>query len=232
MNGRTSAVLFLWALSALAAFAAPVSGGENADKLLAQVERQLAIRYPQARVEITGSVKWLRGEMPTQWSAISLQGETPRAEAQFEVQSPSGNSLGQVSFAAWVPARLAMRRVLPNEKLSSDQFAVQQVNIAQGQAGELKNALLSTQIEVEGLEAKQTIMEGSLLTNYSVQRTPDVKRGDSLQIKIQSGDLIVTTQGTALEAGYKNSKVRVLSSKTKREMNGMLSADGSVEVKL
>lgn len=203
-----------------------------ADPLIAQIERQLALKYPGARVEVLGAVQWLRGGRLPRWSTLSLQGESPRAQLQFEIRGEEGASLGQVGFAVWMPAYQALRRVMPGEKLSADQFVVQQINLAQGPASELKNSLLSSESMLEGLEARQTIIEGSSLTSYAVQRSPDIKRGEAVQILIRSGDLVLTTHGTALEAGYKNSRVKVLSTRTKRELNGSLTADGKIEVNL
>lgn len=223
-----------WAGSAAAALPRANSGADDAvDLLRSELKRLLSERFSQARVELTGSIRWIRGGMPAQSGTLSLQGESPRGESQFEVRdAQGGSSIGVVPFAAWTTARVALRRIAAGEKLSSDQFLVQEVNIATGQAGEARNTLVTEEADVEGLESRQTILEGSLLTSHQVQRTPDVRRGDTVQVRVVSGDLILSTRGIAQESGFKNAKIKVISGKTKKEFVGELRSDGQVEVKL
>jgi flagella basal body P-ring formation protein FlgA len=86
--------------------------------------------------------------------------------------------------------------------------------------------------ELMHLESRQTILQGQFITSSAVQRIPDIRRGDSVRIRMISGGLAVSTQGTAEEPGYINGKMRVMANKSKREFVGELSADGVVEVKL
>ena len=66
----------------------------------------------------------------------------------------------------------------------------------------------------------------------AVERVPDVRRGDTVKIRVISGDLKLLTLGIAQENGLTGSKVRVVSRTTNQELVGQLKQDGVVEVKL
>jgi flagella basal body P-ring formation protein FlgA len=66
----------------------------------------------------------------------------------------------------------------------------------------------------------------------AVERVPDVRRGDSVRVRIISNGLTLTAQAMASEPGYLNGPVRVLTAQTKRELSGKLVSTGVVEVKL
>ncbi len=202
------------------------------ERLVAAVKKDLQRKYPQARVEVSRVSRWLRGALPMDFERIQLSGETGRGEVQFEVYSQGVSSTGLASYSAWMPVRLAVRRLQSGERLKAEDFVTQDVSLSSGQGYELRNVLLESDMAVQGLETRQLIQEGQMLLSTSVQRTPDVRRGEAVQIKLHSGDLILTTSGTALEPGFRSERVRVLSTKTKRELSGELKAGGVVEVKL
>ncbi len=197
-------------------------------QLLAVLRGDLAKKYPKAKVDVGTSIQWLRGGLPQEIADVRILNETGRGDVQFSV----GTSLGSVSYSAWAPVHVAVRRILPGEKLAADQFVSQEINLVSGQAFQYRGVILPEGAAIEGLEARQTILEGQNLLTTAVQRTPDIRRGDVVRIELQSGDLRLTTQGIAQEPSYLSQPVHVISAKTKRELIGTLSSAGVVEVKL
>jgi flagella basal body P-ring formation protein FlgA len=131
-----------------------------------------------------------------------------------------------------VPTFVALKRIHPGEKLSRGEFQIQPINIAQGLAYQYRGVMLGSKEKIEGLEARQTILEGQYPLTSGVERIPDIRRGDTVELKIVSGTIRLSTMGQVQEPGYLGESVRVLTRKAKKELVGKLRAGGIVEVRL
>ncbi len=138
----------------------------------------------------------------------------------------------QLPYEAWIATPVAKRRIYPNTKISNQDFSIQRINVATGMAREYRGILAPTNIRLDKVITKNTILEGQFLTTAVVQREPDLKRGEMVKIEMISGDLTLSTQGVTQEPAAIGDRVRVLSTKTKREIVGTVRADRSVEVQL
>jgi flagella basal body P-ring formation protein FlgA len=191
-------------------------------------------QYPGTRVSLDSKIHWTHGNSSNADGRVSLLGETSRGEMMFAVSDADGHRAGDgwVAFSAWQPARIAAKRVLPGERLSAEQFVRREVNVASGQAREQRGLILDPETDIAALEARQSVLEGQMLLSSSVQRVPDVRRGDAVTVHLISNGLSLSTQGRAEEPAYRGGQIRVTASKTKRELVGKLSPSGIVEVKL
>lgn len=194
---------------------------------------ELGKRYPGARIELAGAPSWV-GEEPAQAKQVSLLEESGRGQARFLVRGEGEHEFAEarVGFSAWVQAYVAIRRLHPGEPVQADGFTVREVNIAQGEGYEYRGVIYPFTSSIERLETRQTILEGQFLMSTAIQKTPDVRKGDSVRLEIISGDLTLSTDGEAEEPAYKDGNVRVMTRKTKRELVGKLRPDGVVEVQL
>jgi flagella basal body P-ring formation protein FlgA len=205
-----------------------------AERLSDSLRHELITNYPGTRIELANDVRWTSGALPEDFESVSFRGETSRGELLFAVTSPSTRkqATGQVSFSAWAPARIALKRVHPGDKLSAEQFRTQEINVASGMAREYRGVILEPETPVGNLEARQTVLEGQFLLTTAVQRVPDIRRGDSVRVQLTANGLSLSTLGVAEEPAYLNGQVRVMASRTKRELVGKLLPNGIVEVKL
>ncbi|MBC7693353.1 MAG: flagellar basal body P-ring formation protein FlgA [Methylotenera sp.] len=211
---------------------APSAQSVASNSLSELIRAELANRYPGARIEILGAPQ-MAGQFPENLSGARILTETAKGEAQFLAYTQSGvQSQGWVSFAAWMPTRVAARRIQPGERLSPELFIAQDVNVATGLAREYRGIMLPRDADLTRLETRQTILEGQFALNNGVQKVPDIKRGEGIVIRMLAGEIALSTQGTAQEPGYVDGTIRVLTLKTKRELVGKLRAGGVVEVKL
>jgi flagella basal body P-ring formation protein FlgA len=225
-------ILLLGMLISFSAFAEETRPS-GSDPLLGALQSKLEKRFSGARIEMVGAVQWTHGKEPSEIKSIQVLSENARGEVQFEVQGEDYTvSYGWASFRAWIPAYFANRRVMPGEKIAADTFRVQELNVVSPQAFDFRGSILDKDSDLTKMEARQTILEGQFLISSAVQRIPDVRRGDSVQIRMFSGTLNITTASLAEEPAYVDNRVKVLTSKTKRELVGQLRKDGVVEVRL
>lgn len=225
-------------VSLLLGMAVALSSGLARASVYDSIRQRLEARYPEATIELGRHVKWIRGAFSENEMLrdlpVTLLGESAQGGIQFEVLSKDKvlRAEGMLPFSAWIEGRKAVRRIQIGERLNDEMFEVARVDIAQGAAFEIKHSLANAQQSVQGLEAKQTINEGSWLLTHAADRIPDIRKGDRIPIRLLSGELTLTTTGIALEPGNRHQRIKVLSAKSKREFTGELSPDGSVEVRL
>lgn len=188
-----------------------------------------------ARAEIT----FLAGStFPVEHDGVSLKqvrilSEAGTGTVDYSVIYSDGSSaLGQARFSAMVPTFVAMKRIRPGDKLARADFQIQSVNIAQGVAYQYRGVMFSANDSVDGLQARQTILEGQYPLTSGIEKVPDIRRGDVVQVKILSGDIALSTMAVVQEPGYLDQNLRVLTQKTKKELVGQLKKGGIVEVVL
>lgn len=197
-----------------------------------RVAEKIAVIYPGARIELL-SPPSIEGGAAAGAPSVSYVSESAPGTIRFTVSYDSGESRqGSVAFAAFMPARVAVRRVFPGERLTAEAFRVQDVNVSTGLAREYRGILLPVATDVATLEARQSVIEGQPLTLSAVQRVPDIRRGDAVRIRLVSGDVTLMTSGTASEPAYLEQSIRVTTLKTKKDLVGRLRSDKTVEVSL
>ncbi len=231
---RSTLILLFLAISSLARASESENFVETAQSL---VKAGLEQKFPGARIEFTGPLNWKQGVAPTNHLKLISLAEEGRGLVQFsfseETEEPGQIQIdGTAAFSAWVPARMPIRRIMPGERLTSEILSDQDVNVASGTGYTYRGVVLPQTVELSNLEARQTLLEGQFVVTTAVQKVPDIRRGDSVQILVKAGLMSVLTQGTAQESAYVNKPVRVLTVKTKRELVGKLDASGTVEVTL
>jgi flagella basal body P-ring formation protein FlgA len=224
----------LHSMSPAAAMDAAPDADATSIPLADRLSLAIGHQYPGTRIVIDSKVNWTHGDASAGTGNVSLLGETSRGEMMFAVADAEGHRAGDgwVAFSAWQPARVAVKRVLPGEKIDANNFVSREVNVAAGTARELRGLILDPESGVSGLEARQSVLEGQMLLSSAVQRVPDVRRGDMVQVHLISNGLSLSTQGRAEEPANKGAQVRVTASKTKRELVGRLLDSGIVEVRL
>ena len=201
------------------------------------LKQELIKRYHSTKVELTAPIRWTRNIEPSELKKITGITEGARGELRFTaLDLDNAHVEGTTAFSATVPAWVSIRRIQPGEKLTREMFTLREVDVASGLAREYRGVILSpTNFKISEMlatESRQTILEGQFLASTAIQKSPVIRRGDAVTILIESEGLQLSTRGTAQEAGYLNTPVRVLTNKSKRELTGNLKMNGLVEVKL
>lgn len=213
------------------------AAGKDEEKIEGLLRSELTKRFSNAQA--TPVIEFLSGTtFPVvtegkEISSIRILSEGGTGTADYTVVLMDGSSfLGQARFSAMVPTFVAVKRIHPGDKISRSDFQVQTVNIAQGLAYQYRGVMLGTKESIDGLQARQTILEGQYPLASGVEKMPDIRRGDTVQVKVVSGEILLSTMGTVQEPGYLNKNVRILTQKTKKELVGQLKEGGIVEVRL
>lgn len=192
------------------------------------IRSKLTIQYPQAKIDITSDLKWVKGESPNKVETIVFHGETAPGIARFRIN----DSISEVEYSAWMSVPIANRTIKPGERLEPSQFNIQEVDVSKGMARELKGLILGSTYDLRELEAKQTIVEGNYPLLSAVQKIPLIKRGELVRVYMKSNGLMVTTQARAQEPGPEGAMVRVIAERSKKEWVGKVLSAGTVEVEL
>lgn len=215
-----------------AALAAPAPSG--APVPAERAKTSIALRYPGARIEITG-FHW-NGQSPSEdaeWIASPrLVQETRPGEMIFEVLDARLSVVHRftLEYSAWIKTLVAIRRVRPRERLERAQFQAREVDVARGTARDLRGLALPADQPLDGLEAMNTILEGNFPLLSGIRKTHAIQRGEPVRIHVLAGGITLQAAGTAEEPAYVGDTIRVLASRTKRELVGKLREDRIVEV--
>jgi flagella basal body P-ring formation protein FlgA len=229
-------VIFKFAIGFGIGFALSTFGfaGEKVEmKVEDALKNELVKKFVGAKIDFLSGSTFPAGRDDLSLKQVRILSETGTGTADYTALYTDGTSaLGQVRFSAMIPTYVASKRVHPGERLSKGDFQVQSINIAQGLAYTYRGVMLGVGEKLEGLQARQTILEGQYPLSSGVERIPDIRRGDPVELKIMAGDIALSTMGLVQEPGYLNQNIRVLTQKTKKELIGKLKTGGIVEVRL
>jgi flagella basal body P-ring formation protein FlgA len=210
-----------------------IAGEKPETKIEDLLRVELGKKFTNATIDFLPGSTFPSGRDDLTLRQVRILSEAGTGTADYSALYSDGSSaLGQVRFSAMVPTFVALKRVHPGEKLSRGDFQIQSVNVAQGLAYQYRGIMLKPVDKIDGLQARQTILEGQYPLSSGVERVPDIRRGDAVELKIFSGEIQLSTMGLVQEPGYMNQSVRVLTQKSKKELVGKLKSGGIVEVRL
>jgi len=183
-------------------------------------KKEILRNYPGARIELDES-------------AIPEDSITARElhPGTLELRAANGTTV-KIPFQVFKKAWIALRRIRPTEPLVAQDFQIEEVSLLEPMTREIQGLILSTDVPLDRMEARNTILSGQFPLTSGVQKMPDARRGDVVTIRILSGDLVLTSSGQVQEPKRIGENVRVTTQKTKRELTGILHEGGVVEVTL
>lgn len=92
-----------------------------------------------------------------------------------------------------------------------------------------KDSLISLH-DIVGLEVRQGMTTGNMVRLRDVSSPRLVQRGTLVTMKIQTPAMLITAQGRALQDGTKGDSVRVKNLQSNRIIEGIVGADGAVQI--
>jgi len=157
------------------------AAGKDEENVEHFLRTELAKRF--SNNQLNASIEFLTGTtFPVisegkEVSQVRILSEAGTGTADYSIQFSDGSSsLGQARFTAMVPTFVAVKRIHPGDKISRSDFQIQSINIAQGLAYQYRGVMLGTKETIDGLQARQTILEGQYPLSSGVERIPDIRR--------------------------------------------------------
>ncbi|MES0874118.1 flagellar basal body P-ring formation chaperone FlgA [Sinimarinibacterium thermocellulolyticum] len=138
-------------------------------------------------------------------------------------------------WTVYVPVRISDLRlvvvlaqaVAPGERLDPARLRLEMRDVAA-----LPFGYVASLEEAAGLQARRALPSGAVLTPGDARPPQLVKRGQTVTLIGRGAGIEVRAEGTALAAGARGERVRVRNSASKRIIEGVVSADGVVEIAL
>ena len=132
---------------------------------------------------------------------------------------------GSVDPMALVPVPL--RRIAQGEVVGPSDLDWQRVRIDRVPRG----AVMAEEA-VLGMAARRALMPGTLIREQDVEPPVLVQRRSTVMVVLDTGDMTLTMQGRALDAGALGEQVRVENLQSKRVIEGVVDGPGKVRVGL
>ncbi len=94
----------------------------------------------------------------------------------------------------------------------------------------LQNNALTDLDKIIGQTPRRWIREGTIIRAGDLEQPTIIKKGDSVAITFIAGNLMITSQGRALENGAVGAPIRVMNIQSKRSIDTIVTGFGSVKV--
>lgn len=200
-------------------------------KIIKEIQKQIA----HSQVEI---LPFNTDKVPDSSKVISVKylSESPQGTASIGFICKTENGITEVTvnipYRAKVTAAVATQRLKFGQKISTNDYSMQEIDVTSGLYREIRGLLITDESKLSKMQAHQTLIENQPILSSGVIVSPDIQRGESVKLKLVSGGLSVNTTGIAQEPSYIDQPIRVMSLKTKREVSGILRNGNTVEVQL
>ncbi len=236
MKRIIATVLAGLALSAGAAGAAPhTQDFESHASILAAargfLEQQLAGRPGKSEILLGGLDRRLR---------------LARCDGALEAWLPPGGKLsgntsvgvrcsGAQAWKLYVSARIALLEDVVVAKgflARGTQIGLEHIEIAERDVTASGHGYISDPEQAIGMVLKQPLQNGLVLAPAMLDRLRLIRRGDDVTIVSRTGNFEVRMTGSALSDGAVGDRIRVRNSKSKRIVEGRVTAHGAVLVQM
>lgn len=165
----------------------------------------------------------------------ALQAFIPNAGNQSNKISVGVSCQGAEHWTLYVPVFVKKmadvvtinHNVTRNAILSSEDVSVRSMDIST-----ITRGYYTDPKEVAGMAVKKSLRFGEVVTPLHLQLPTVVKRGSQVKIFSKGTGVIVTAEGLALKDGAKGDWIQVRNISSSRVIEGLVLADGSIEVPL
>ena len=209
---------------------------DNSSIFSDQIKNALKEKIPYAEIRVPNLEKLAKTveiEAIHELIAVRVVEERSNGVALIELISRDGNNVRiQTPYQALVKVPVAIQRIFPNTKLKKEDFRLETINVATGTAKDYRGVIVYDLNSLSQVETKQTILENQFVLSSQIQKSPDLRKGETVQVEISSGELSLMTAATVLENASIGESVRVLTAKTKKEISGKVREDRTIEVRI
>jgi flagella basal body P-ring formation protein FlgA len=173
-------ILYLYGMAAsIALFAS--------DSIETQLRVDLAKRYPDSKISFLSPIE-LQGHVDLNTVTLLSSQLMNQGTVKAQVVDAQGiQTILHTRVDVQMPAYIAKKRIYPGNALKNEDFAIAYVSLNDSFARENSSFIVPPkQQPLEGLEAKNSILEGSYILSTVLKKITAIKRGDPIQIKLSS----------------------------------------------
>jgi len=182
-------------------------------------------------------------DLPAQTSQIILPANTPATfditdmnvdmeHGWFEasIAAPSTNNPIQRLQISGKIHRLTPVPILKRALRNGDIIRARDLNIIEMRSARINQGTVLSVDDLVGMTPRRMILDGQPVMVNEVEAPRIVGRGESVTLIFKSGQLLLSAQGKALEAGSKGDIVRVVNASSSRAVEGIVTGEREVSV--
>ena len=158
-------------------------------------------------------------------SSAPARGAIPLQINFFDSGNRIGRTQARISVSYFDNVLTAVTRIKRGEALCPEQFLLQRQDITS-----LSEKPLSSLDSLSDLSTRRNINIGQVLLENMVEATPDIKTGQELQIKYQSGPMTVSVTGVALSDGHIGGTIKVRNRQSGKSIKAVVTDNRSVSI--
>ncbi|HET8710202.1 MAG TPA: flagellar basal body P-ring formation chaperone FlgA [Spongiibacteraceae bacterium] len=130
-----------------------------------------------------------------------------------------------VDLDVYRPVVVALKPLATGSIVNADDVQLSTLNVSQ-----LIGAYITTLDEAVGMSVKRPIAQGRPIVSQQLDQPILVRRGESVVISAESGDLAVKMSGVAMSDGRRGEQIRVKNQTSSRVVDARVVAPGQVTV--
>jgi len=111
-------------------------------------------------------------------------------------------------------------------------LSVVDLKLAKHNLAKLSHGYFETLDQGVGMKVKRRISAGSVLTPGMLKRPQLISRGQTVTILAQSGNMQVRMMGKALASGAVGERIKVVNTKSRRKLEGIVTGAGEVKIEI
>ena len=149
-----------------------------------------------------------------------------KAEAEIFAD---GNSVAKTTLSG--RSYILGEVVVPTREIAKDEvIEFEDLKVAKLRLNRLRDDVIKEEDELVGKQATRTLKEGKPVTSRDVKEEVIVKRGDKVTAVYNHKGLQITSKMEALEDGAKGRTIKVLNTKSAKEISGKVLGKNIVEI--
>ncbi len=148
-----------------------------------------------------------------------------RITLRLRCDKPNWSTYILIKASIFYPVATALVHINKGQKLSTKNISFITTNITKKNRG-----YFTSPEQVFGQEAKRVIQKSETITPYLLTPPTLIHKGDSIIIQAGSGDLRISTLGTALQNGKRGRQIRVRNNRSGKIIRAYVSTAGKVTI--
>ena len=133
----------------------------------------------------------------------------------------------------WVRVELYKDVVIAREKIRKGSIISQEsVTVSNREVALMPDTYFEDIKEVSGKMAKSTINAGSIINIWMLKLQPVISKGSKIKVSVTGSNIVIETEGIALEDGQIGDKIKVRRSDSGKTFDAIVINSESVEVKI